>query len=221
MSETARKWALEPVTAGSHATVVGHGQWRAAVEAYLASVTYVDHEIGRLLGALDGSQAADTTLIVLWSDHGWQLGEKQHWGKWTGWERSTKVPLIVSPPALHARQYAVGATSEQPVGLIDLYPTLTEICGVNAPPDLDGKSLVPLLREPGLVTGRTLATMFGPNNVSLRTDRWRFIRYEDGSEELYDLSSDPNEWDNLAGLERSSDQVEAMRRALTPYLTEE
>ena len=220
LSETARNWALEPVTAGSHATVVRHKQWRPAVEAYLASVTYVDHEIGRLLNALDGSAAAENTLIVLWSDHGWQLGEKEHWGKWTGWERSTKVPLIVAPPAMHADGFAVGSSSDQPVGLIDMYPTLVELCGVEAPPDLDGRSLVPLLREPGLVTGRVLATMFGPNNASLRTDRWRYIRYEDGSEELYDHSVDPNEWDNLAGLQRFADRIQEMRKAVAPYLTE-
>ena len=97
-------------------------------------MTYVDHEIGRLLNALDGSAAAENTLIMLWSDHGWQLGEKEHWGKWTGWERSTKVPLIVAPPAMHADGFAVGSSSDQPVGLIDMYPTLVELCGVEAPP---------------------------------------------------------------------------------------
>ena len=98
LSETARKWAVEPVTAGSHQTVVKHQQWQKAVEGYLACVTYVDSEIGRLLDALDRSSKSDNTVVILWSDHGWHLGEKQHWGKWTGWERSTKVPLIVAPP---------------------------------------------------------------------------------------------------------------------------
>ena len=79
---------------------------------------------------------------------------------------------------------------------------------------------MPLLREPGLVTGRVLATMFGPNNASLRTDQWRYIRYEDGSEELYDHFRDPNEWDNLAGLQRFADRIQEMRKAVAPYLTE-
>lgn len=221
LSETARRWAREPVTAGSHATVVEYGQWRAAVEAYLASVTYVDHEIGRLLDSLDSSASRGNTVIMLWSDHGWHLGEKEHWGKWTGWERSTRVPLIVSPPGIHAESFAAGSTSAQPVGLIDLYPTLAELCDVEAPEDLDGESLVRLLREPGLSTGRATATMFNPNNVSLRTDRWRYIRYEDGSEELYDLEADPNEWDNLAGLPDFANQTDELRKLAEPYLTEQ
>ena len=131
-----------------------HEQWRAAVEAYLACVTYVDHEIGRLLDALDNSPFGDNTVIVLWSDHGWHLGEKQHWGKWTGWERSTKVPLIIVPPKKLADRFAAaGSRCDQPVGLIDLYPTLTELCGVAAPDKLDGQSLVPLLREPNVQHG--------------------------------------------------------------------
>ena len=200
LSETAKRWALEPVTAGSHATVVKHKQWRAAVEAYLACVTYVDHEIGRLLDALDNSPFGDNTVIVLWSDHGWHLGEKQHWGKWTGWERSTKVPLIIAPPKRSAGRFAAaGSRCDQPVGLIDLYPTLAELCGVEAPDKLDGQSLVPLLREPERSTGRAVVTTFDPGNTSLRTDRWRYIRYADGSEELYDHREDPHEWDNLAG----------------------
>ena len=220
LSETARRWAREPVTAGSHVTVVEYGQWRAAVEAYLASVTYVDHEIGRLLDSLDSSESRDNTVIMLWSDHGWHLGEKEHWGKWTGWERSTRVPLIVVPPGLHAESFASGSTSPQPVGLIDLYPTLVDLCGIQAPAVLDGESLVPLLREPRLRTGRATVTMFNPNSVSLRTDRWRYIRYEDGSEEVYDLAADPNEWDNLAGLSGHAGQREELRKLAEPYLTE-
>ncbi len=210
LSEVARKWALEPVTAGSHATVVKHKQWRAAVEAYLACVTYVDHEIGRLLDALDSAPFADTTVIILWSDHGWHLGEKQHWGKWTGWERSTKTPLILVPTKRSAAQFAqAGSRCNQPVGLIDIYPTLLDLCSVKGPDKLDGESLVRLLRDPEYVTKRGVVTMFNPGNVSLRTERWRYIRYADGKEELYDHRGDPHEWDNLAG---SSDHAETRKR---------
>jgi len=195
----ARKWAIEAVTAGSHATVVKYGQWHAAVEAYLACCTFVDHQIGRLLDALDSSHLAGNTVIVLWSDHGWHLGEKQHWGKWTGWERSTHVPLIIVPPKKSAAQFAPpGSRSGRPVSLIDLYPTLTELCKVAPPDKLDGKSLIPLLRKPNRLTNRAVITTFDPGNVSLRTQRWRYIRYADGSEELYDHNNDPNEWANLA-----------------------
>ena len=193
------KWAREPVTAGSHDTVLKHRQWSAAVEAYLACTTYVDYEIGRLLETLDKSNASQDTWIVLWSDHGWHLGEKEHWGKWTGWERSTKVPLIVVPPKRLAKQFAPkGSRCDQPVGLIDLFPTLTDACGLSAPNNLDGESLLPLLRDPSKQAGRVLVTTFDKGNVSLRTIRWRYIRYSNGEEELYDLKNDPNEWSNLS-----------------------
>lgn len=215
LSEIARKWALEPVTAGSHATVLKHQQWRAAVEAYLACVTYVDHEIGRLLEALDNSPLSDNTVIILWSDHGWHLGEKQHWGKWTGWERSTRVPLIVVPPKKQTDRFApAGSHCHHPVGLIDLYPTLTELCQVKAPGELDGQSLVPLLRDPDHDTGRAVVTMFDRGNTSVRTAHWRYIRYADGSEELYDHRSDPDEWRNLAASSLHGEQIRILRSTL-------
>jgi arylsulfatase A-like enzyme len=220
LSPTARAWALEPVTAGRHSTVVRHKQWRAAVEAYLACIAYVDHEIGRLLDVLDNSPFADDTAIVLWSDHGWHLGEKQHWGKWTGWERSTKVPLIIVPPKRMAGRFAAGGSRcDQPVGLIDIYPTLVELCGVAPRDKLDGKSLVPLLREPKRSTGRAVVTTFDRGNTSLRTEHWRYIRYADGSEELYDHRQDPNEWNNLAADEGYAGRKESLRQTLA-QLTE-
>ncbi len=219
VSKTAKRWAIEPVTAGAHATVVGHQQWRAAVTAYLACVSFVDHQIGRLLNALDASPYADNTLIVLWSDHGWHLGEKQHWGKWTGWERSTHVPLIVVPAKnTEFHPGSVGATCDQPVSLLDLYPTLTDICGVDAPSKLSGRSLTPLLRKPETTTDRVIITTFDRGNYSLRSESSRYIRYEDGAEELYDLSKDPNEWTNLC---RHPDYVEVMatyRKWLAEFL---
>ena len=200
LGEMGRKWAREAVTAGSHATVVEYGQWQAAVEAYLACTTYVDHEIGRLLGALDQSAAGKDTWIILWSDHGWHLGEKEHWGKWTGWERSTRVPLMVVPPRTKAGKFAAGGSRcHQPVSLLDLYPTLVELCDLQGPETLDGQSLEPLLRKPSRATGRVVTTTFDRGNISLRSDRWRYIRYSSGEEELYDLAQDPNEWSNLAG----------------------
>ena len=197
LSPRARQWEIEAITAGRHDTVVKHNQWKAAVAAYLACTTFVDHQVGRLLDALDAAKLRDKTTIVLWTDHGWHLGEKQHWGKWTGWERSTRVPLIIVPPKSFSDGQAIGGSiCNRPVSLVDLYPTLTELCRVAEPDNLDGQSLVPLLREPTKATDRTVVTTFDPGNVSLRTDRWRYIRYADGNEELYDHRTDPNEWKN-------------------------
>lgn len=218
----ARQWAMEPVTSGRHETVLRFQQWRGAVEGYLACVSYVDHEIGRLLAAIDESAMADNTWIVLWSDHGWHLGEKQHWGKWTGWERSTRVPLIMVPPRdARANLATAGSRCDQPVNLIDLYPTLIELCDLKLPPhDLDGHSLVPLLRKPDQVTKRFSVTMFGPGNGSLRTERWRYIHYLDGSEELYDLPADPREWVNLAGESEHKKILVKLRAHMTPFLVD-
>jgi len=213
LGETARRWATEPVTAGAHKTVVAHDQWKAAVAAYLACVSFVDAQIGRILETLENSPYRDNTLIVLWGDHGWHLGEKQHWGKWTGWQRATSVPLLIIPPRSAGSQYKSGATCRQPVGLIDLYPTLIDFCGLPAKRDLDGHSLRPLLKDPTRVTEPVIST-FDRGNYSIGSDRWRLIRYSDGSEELYDHRSDPHEWHNLAGDAR----YEHVRRSLEKQL---
>jgi arylsulfatase A-like enzyme len=169
---TGRKIALDPVTAGAHATVVKHRQWQAATAAYLACVHFVDAQIGRLLAALEQSSHAADTVIVLWGDHGWHLGEKQHWGKWTGWERSARVPLLIVPPARDRSAFAGGQVSGQPVSLIDLYPTLLDLAGLPAPATgLDGKSLVPLLREPKQRTNRAVVSTFYGEHFSVR-DGW-------------------------------------------------
>ncbi len=221
LSDAGRKWALEPVTAGSHETIVRFDQWQAAVEAYLACVTYVDYEIGRLLKVLDESAHADNTVVVLWTDHGWHLGEKQHWGKWTGWERSTRVPLMIAPAKNQADIVAqAGARCDQPVGLIDLFPTLTDLCGVTAPDILDGESLVPLLKNPEKETGRHLFTLFDKGNVSVRDVRWRYIQYADQSDELYDLKKDPNEWENLAHSPEHTAILEQFKASVGSYFAE-
>jgi arylsulfatase A-like enzyme len=210
-----RQWALEPVTAGSHRTVVEHGQWKNAVAAYLACASFIDAQVGRLLTALEDGPHRDNTVVVLWSDHGWHLGEKQHWGKWTGWERATHVPLLVMPPKMDgSRGFQAGSTCERPVSLIDIYPTLIELCRLPAKSDLDGQSLVRLLKNPAGET-KPVVTTFDHGNYSVRTDRWRFIRYESGEEELYDHNADANEWRNLAA-DRDYDATRASLRQGLP-----
>lgn len=143
LSPIARWWANTPVTAGAHETVTTYDQWQSAVATYLACVSFVDAQIGRLITALEESSHASTTLVVLISDHGLHLGEKQHWGKWTGWERSTRVPLLIVPPPQDRGRFAVGQKCSQTVGLIDVYPTLIDLCGLASLANLDGESLVP------------------------------------------------------------------------------
>ncbi|MFO7907974.1 MAG: sulfatase-like hydrolase/transferase [Pirellulaceae bacterium] len=186
---------------GDHAAVVEHDQWHAAVQGYLASINYADAQVGRLLDALNASELANNTVIVLWTDHGWHLGEKQHWRKFALWEEATRTPLIfVAPPktpGLPAGTPA-GARVGAPVSLLDIYPTLVELCGLPPRDGLSGQSLLPLLADSNAEWERPAITTHGRLNHAVRTERWRYIQYEDGSEELYDHASDPMEYVNLA-----------------------
>jgi len=122
---------------------------------------------------------------------------------------------MIVPPKNRSEEFtAPGSKCDRPVSLIDLYPTLAEACAIDTPPELDGQSLLPLLQDPNLETDRAVITTFGEGNSTLRTDRWRYIRYEDGSEELYDHSEDPNEWHNLAGLPKHATRVVDFRRMI-------
>ncbi len=216
LGEQGKKTALDPITAGTHALVAQHHQWPQAVRAYLACVTFVDRQIGRLLDQLDASPYADNTWIILWSDNGWHLGEKEHWGKWTGWRQATRVPLIIVPPR---NQTAVrGQQCNEPVSLVDLYPTLIDLCKVPKREGLSGVSLTPLLANPGLKTDRAVVTTFDPGNYALSTRDWRFIRYSTGEEELYDIQDDPHEWYNLAKDQAHDDQLAEMRQRLEKHL---
>jgi arylsulfatase A-like enzyme len=140
---------------------------------------------------LQASPWGENTLVVLWSDHGFHLGEKGVTGKNTLWEPSTRVPLILAGPGV-----ASGARCLQPVELLDLYPTLAERCHLEAPDNLEGHSLVPQLQDAGHYRPWPAITTHNSNNHSIRDERWRWIVYADGSQELYDLKEDPNEWRN-------------------------
>jgi arylsulfatase A-like enzyme len=142
---------------------------------------------------LEKTGRAGNTIVVLWSDHGYHLGEKQITGKNTLWERSTRVPLVFAGPGV-----SQGAKCGRPVELLDIYPTLLELTGKPPRKDLEGLSLVPLLKDATAARDRPAITTHNPGNHSVRSERWRYIRYADGSEELYDHSTDPNEWTNLA-----------------------
>ena len=178
---------------GDHANVLKYGQWRRAVQGYLASITFADAQVGRVLDALADSPHADNTIVVLWGDHGYHLGQKEHWRKHTLWEDGLRTTLVIAAPG-----FAGNVRSDRVVGLIDLYPTLIELAGLEPREEMDGQSLVPLLREPDLPWSRPAVSTYGFQNHSLRSERWRYIRYHDGTEELYDHNVDPNEWNNLA-----------------------
>ena len=175
-------------------------QFRKCVQAYLACNLFVDHQVGRVIDALDKSAYADNTVIVLFSDHGYHLGEKDRVSKHSLWEESTRVPLVFVPNRNGKVTTAkAGTRSSKPVELLDIYPTLSELCGIPVKESNEGHSLVPLLDEPAMEWKFAALTTYARKCHALRTDRFRYIRYEDGSEELYDHESDPEEWDNLAG----------------------
>ncbi|MBU2975637.1 sulfatase [Zobellia sp. B3R18] len=168
------------------------GEWPKIIQAYLACVSYVDYEIGRLLDALDESEHANNTVIVLWSDHGYRLGEKSTFAKHALWNAATKTPLLFAAPNLPK-----GKVIDEPAELLSIYPTLLELCGLPAYERNEGKSLVPLMNDNDLNPHFAITT-FGMNNHAVKSKQFRYIRYEDGTEELYDHKNDPNEFTNLA-----------------------
>lgn len=183
------------------------GAWKDAVQAYLSSVTVADEAVGRLLDALDESGRADRTIIVLMSDHGYQLGEKNQREKETLWEPSLRVPFIIVAPGVTTP----GSRSDVPVSSMDLYPTLVDLAGLEAPAHLEGgTSLRPLLQDPKMKWDRVALSTWGKGNHSARDVRWRYTRYADGAEELYDHGNDPDEWNNLA----SDPGLSAVKRRL-------
>jgi choline-sulfatase len=189
-------------------------QWRNLVRSYLACTSFVDAQVGRLLEALDETGLSHNTIVVLWSDHGYHLGEKAITGKNTLWERSTRVPLIFAGPGV-----SKNAKCNQPAELLDIYPTLIELCGLSPRADLEGLSLLPQLHDATLPRERPAITSHNQGNHAIRTARHRYIRYADGSEELYDLASDPREWTNLAADPGLASILTAHRRWLpTPDL---
>jgi choline-sulfatase len=180
-----------------HDEIVKHGKWKEAVQAYLANVAFCDAMLGRVIEALEAGPNAKNTIVVFTSDHGWYLGEKHMWHKGKLWEETTRVPLSILAPGVTQPD----TVSSEPVSLIDLYPTLCELTKTKAPEHLDGSSLAPLLRDPAAKSPRPAITVMGGGgkaSYAARTDQWRYIRYADGSEELYDHLTDPHEWTNVA-----------------------
>ncbi|MBI9016193.1 MAG: sulfatase [Phycisphaerae bacterium] len=191
---------------------------KAFTQAYLASVAAVDECIGKVIDAIDNSPFKDNTIIILTSDHGWNMGEKDYLFKNSLWEESTRVPLIVRAPGIAI----AGQVAEHPVALIDIYPTLVDLCNLKGDTKknakgakLDGFSFKPFLTEPEsekwdgpdsaltmIYAGNETGNDPSKQHWSVRTKKWRYIHYNNGNEELYDHDSDPYEWDNLADDDR-------------------
>ncbi|MDX2037130.1 MAG: sulfatase [Isosphaeraceae bacterium] len=184
-------------------------QWRNLVRSYLACTSFVDAQVGRIVDAIDAAGAADNTVIVVWGDHGWHLGEKGISGKNTLWDDGTRVPLIFAGPGVTR-----GGRCGSPAELLDIYPTLVELCGLPERTDLEGISLVPQLRSADAARVRPAITSHNVGNHAVRSTRMRYIRYADGTEELYDHTTDPHEWTNLAGRPESAGALAEHRRFL-------
>jgi arylsulfatase A-like enzyme len=177
-----------------HDLMVSTGNWKRAVQAYLACISFSDAMVGRMLDALDSGPNRDNTIVMLWSDHGYHLGEKWHWHKQALWQRATHIPFMVHAPGVTTPR----SRCERPVDLMHVYPTLADLAGLPVPKDVDGVSLRPLLEDPRHTWELPAMSNYLRGNHGVYTDRWHYIRYADGSEELYDRRADPNEWVNLA-----------------------
>ncbi|WP_397364579.1 sulfatase [Olleya sp. R77988] len=185
------------------------GEWKKIVQAYLACISYVDNELGRVLDALESSKYVDNTVIVLWSDHGYRLGEKGTFAKHALWETATKAPLLFAGPNLPKAKKI-----HAPVEMLSIYPTLLELSGLPAYKRNEGKSLVAMMQNDEGVNEAKAITTFGMNNHAIKVDGYRYIRYEDGKEEFYKHSEDPNEWHNEADNPKYKEQIKLMKKYL-------
>ncbi len=200
------------------------------IQAYLACVAFADDQVGKVLTALDNSRFRDNTIVVFTSDHGYDFGEKEYLFKNSLWENSTRVPLLIRMPGLEKN---AGKKVEHPVSLIDIYPTLVDLCGLQGDTkkngrgaDLDGHSLKPFLADPeaGQWDGPDVAltmvhspetmNLAEEKNYAVRSRDWRYILYRNGAEELYDHRNDPHEWTNLADNPEFAKQKARLKRKM-------
>ena len=169
-----------------------NNQWKPLVQSYLACISFTDHQVGKLLDALEESPYKENTYVVLYTDHGFHQGEKERFAKRSLWEDGTRTPIIIAGPGI-----VKGQVCSKPAQLLDIYPTLLELTGLKPDPKLEGHSLVPLLKNPKADWPHMARTSFGPGNYSIVSERYRYIHYNDGSEEFYDRTKDRHEWNNV------------------------
>ncbi|MDZ4852339.1 MAG: sulfatase [Pirellulaceae bacterium] len=195
---------------GDHAQMLKSGRWKEAVQGYLAAGAFCDAMVGRLMDAFDKSAYRDNTILVFWGDHGWHLGEKQHWRKFTLWEEATRAPLFFTVPGITKP----GAICNRPVDFMCLYPTLCDLCNLPVPSHVESKSIRPLLVDANAPWSSPGITTHGYMNHSVRTEKWRYIRYANGGEELYDEVNDPTEFTNLASKSEFASIKEMLRKEM-------
>jgi iduronate 2-sulfatase len=196
---------------GDHAEVLQMSPtyWKEMVRGYLACISFVDEQVGKVIDALDASPYGDNTIIVLWSDHGQHLGEKKHWRKQCLWEEATRVPLFFSYPDMRTSNQLCN----RPVSLLDIFPTLSALCNLPEQ-ELDGVNIKALIDNPQAKRGKPVLTTRYYKNHSIRTEDWRYIQYRDGTEELYDHRTDPGEFTNVAHLKQHNDILDIHRSYL-------
>ena len=170
-------------------------------------------DIGRLIDAYDNSPERENTIIVFWGDHGWHLGEKQHWRKFALWEEATRAPLIWVAPGVTKPNTVCDRT----VDFMSIYPTLTDLCGLATPKHVEGRSIRSLLTNPASPWDEPAVTTYRFGNHAIRTEGWRYIRYNNGDEELYDEKADPYEWTNLALDPKYADKKNELKRFLPTH----
>ena len=213
---------------GDHRKVIESHNYHKAVQGYLASITYADAEIGRLIAALDKSPYADNTIVILWGDHGWHLGEKLHWRKFSLWEEADRAPLLLIAP----RITEPGGKCPRTVSFMDIYPTLADLCGLEIPAHCEGASFVPLMKDPKRPWKSAAFSQWpraGKVGYAMRTDRYRLVRWKNAktgeitATELYDHQADPKENVNIAGqaenaalINKLSAQLDAGWKAARP-----
>jgi arylsulfatase A-like enzyme len=193
-----------------HVPMVKSGRWKEAVRAYLATIAYCDMNLGRLLDAFEKSAYKDNTIICLWGDHGWHLGEKHHWRKFALWEESTRSPFMWVVPGVTRPN----TLCERTVDFMSIYPTLMELCGIPRPQHVEGVSIRALLANPAAAWSTPALTTYRFGNHGVRNADWRYIRYANGDEELYNDTKDPNEWTNLA----TKPEFAAKKAELAPFM---
>jgi arylsulfatase A-like enzyme len=186
-------------------------QWKNMVQAYLACVSFVDNCVGQILNELEKSDYKNNTIVILWSDNGYRLGEKGTFAKHCLWNEATRVPLIISLPGTKTPEIC-----GQPVELLDIYPTLTDLCGLPENTANEGKSLNPLMNESFGPSENYAVSTYGRNNHAVISQQYRYIQYEDHSEEFYDLKTDPNEWSNIADNPQNKSIKEQHKKQLPP-----